>query len=304
MLKGQKPEKKEKRLKMFVYGMAGVGKTLAALRFPNSYIIDTEKGTDFYHDTISKSGSAVLQTTNPDDVKEELKALLTTKHQYKTLIIDPITQIYNAVQEKWTKLFEKYSKTQKDSEVQDFGMRYWSKVKSEFKAIQRLILALDMNVIITSHQKDVYGQGFNKIGVTYDSMKGEDYLYDLVFRIDRRGDQRVAVKIKERADIGAEKFPASFEWTYENFCKFYGKEIVEKESIPVELADKGTVDRVRNLVNMLRIDESVIEKWYEKAKVSDFSEMTKSQIDSCEKYLNNMIEKINPADKPKKGAKK
>ena len=109
MLKGTKPEKKEKRLKMFVFGQAGVGKTLAALRFPYSYIVDTEKGTDFYHETINRSNSTVLQTTNPDDVKEELKALLTTKHPYKTLIIDPVTQIYNAVQEKWTKLFEKHA---------------------------------------------------------------------------------------------------------------------------------------------------------------------------------------------------
>ena len=47
-LRAKAPEVKEKRLKLFVYGPAGVGKTVAALQFPNSYLIDTEKGSDFY----------------------------------------------------------------------------------------------------------------------------------------------------------------------------------------------------------------------------------------------------------------
>ena len=207
VLKAKSPEKKEKRLKLFLFSPAGFGKTTCAIQFPKAYIIDTEKGTDFYAETIQKQGSVVLQTNNPDEIKDELKALLTEKHEYRTLIIDPITQIYNAVQEKWTKIFEKHSRTEKDAEVQDFGMRYWSKVKSEFKSIQRIILALDMNVIVTSHQKDVYGAGFSKIGVTFDSMKGDDYLFDLIFRLDKVGEKRLAYTVKERAEVGKNKFP-------------------------------------------------------------------------------------------------
>ncbi|MFA5321191.1 MAG: AAA family ATPase [Smithella sp.] len=300
-LKAKKPENVEKRLKMFLYGEAGVGKTLAALQFPNAYIIDTEKGTDFYSETIKKNNSVVLQTNLPDDVRTEIKELLTTKHEYRTLIIDPITQIYNALQEKWTRVFEKNAKTQKESEIQDFGMRYWQKVKAEFKSLQRLILALDMNVIITSHQKDVYAAGFNKVGVTYDSMKGEDYLYDLVFRMDRRGDKRVAVTIKERADMGSAKFPESFEWSYENFLKYYGKEIIEREAAPSALADIGTVRRVENMINMLKMDEDVINKWMTKADVDSFSEMTQEQIVKCEEYLNKKLAELTGE---KKGLKK
>jgi hypothetical protein len=44
MLRGKKPEAINKRLKMFMYGGAGAGKTTAAIQFPNSYIIDCEKG--------------------------------------------------------------------------------------------------------------------------------------------------------------------------------------------------------------------------------------------------------------------
>lgn len=289
-LKAIKPKVKEKRLKMFVYGQAGVGKTLAALQFPNSYVIDTEKGTDFYATTINKQNSVVLQTLNPDDIKEEIRQLLTTRHNYKTLIIDPITQVYNATQEKWTRTFEKHSKDPKSKEIQDFGMRFWAKVKGDFKGLQRLLLSLDMNVIVTAHQKDVYGTGFNKIGVTFDSMKGDDYFFDLIFRIDRKADKRVAVTVKERADLSKNRFPEEFEWSYDNFCKFYGKQIIEKESTPIEMATPEQVEKIQQLVEIVNVDQTVIDKWFTKADVDEWNEMTGEQISKCIEYVQKKLD--------------
>lgn len=291
-LKAKKPEVKEKRLKMFVFGPAGVGKTTAALQFPKSYIIDTERGTDFYADSINKAKSVVLHTLNPDEIKEELKALLTEKHEYKTLIIDPITQVYNATQEKWTRVFEKHAKTEKDAEVQDFGMRFWGKVKGDFKSVQRLMLALDMNVIITSHQKDVYGTGFNKVGVTYDSMKGDDYLFDLVFRVERKNGSLMAYKVKERAEIGKEKFPAEFEWSYANFLKYYGKEIIEKEAAPVVMATDEQVDKVQKLLEIVKVPEETVNSWFLKADVGEWPEMNGEQITKVIDFLQKKIDGI------------
>jgi GTPase SAR1 family protein len=298
-LKGVKPEKKEKRLKMFVYGPAGIGKTTAAIQFPNSYVVDTEKGTDFYSETINKSSSAVFQSANPDDIYAEIRELLTTKHQYKTLIIDPITHVYNATQEKWTRIFEKNSKTSKDSDIQDFGMRYWSKIKGEFKGLERLILALDMNVICTAHQKDVYGSNFSKLGVTFDSMRGDDYLFDLIFRIEKRGTDRIAICEKERADMGKQKFPAEFIWSYENFCKYYGREIIEKESVPVVLASPEQVDTIQKLISALNVDEATITKWFVKADVEKFSEMNGDTIQKCIDVLNKKIDELKNTDSKK-----
>lgn len=306
-LKATKPEVKEKRLKMFVYGPAGVGKTVASLQFPDAYIIDCEKGTDFYANLINKQNSARLQTLNPDEIREEVKSLLTEKHHYKTLIIDPITQIYNAIQEKWNRIFEKHAKTEKDKEVQDFGMRYWGKVKGEFKGLQRMIIALDMNVIITSHQKDVYGGNFSKVGVTFDSMRGDDYLFDLVFRIEKRGEQRVAITEKERAEPGMQKFPAEFEWSYKNFLKFYGKDIIEKEATPVAMATVQQVNKIKELVEIVKIDDSDIEKWFTKADVNEWEEMTSDQIEKCIKFVEKKLASLSKdevaEEKPKKKGK-
>jgi hypothetical protein len=277
---------------MFVFGPAGVGKTTAALQFPKSYIIDTEHGTDFYSESINRAKSVVFHTLNPDEIKEELKALLAEKHDYKTLIIDPITQVYNATQEKWTRVFEKHAKTEKDAEVQDFGMRFWGKVKGDFKSVQRLMLALDMNVIITSHQKDVYGTGFNKVGVTYDSMKGDDYLFDLVFRVERKNGSLMAYKVKERAEIGKEKFPAEFEWSYANFLKYYGKEIIEKDAAPVLMATEEQVEKVQKLLEIVKVRDEEVNSWFLKADVSDWSEMNGEQITKVIDFLEKKINGI------------
>lgn len=295
-MKAKKPEAVEKRLKLFMFGPAGVGKTWAAIQFPNAVIIDTEKGTDFYANTINKQGSVVFQSNNPDEIREELLELLTTKHEYKTLVIDPVTQVYNAIQEKWTRIFQKTIKDPNAAEVQDFGMRFWGKVKSEMKAIQRILLALDMNVIITSHQKDVYGTGFSKVGVTFDSMRGDDYLFDLIFQIEKRGADRISKTIKERAEVGHAKFPEEFAWSYENFLKFYGQEVIERESAPILMATTEQVEKLEKIVKVINLDQEIIEKWYSKAGVESFTEMTQEQISKCIDYVEKKLEELKPSE--------
>ena len=287
-LKGKKPEAMEKRLKLFLYGPAGVGKTTAALQFPKSYVIDMEKGTDYYSESMNKSGSAVFQTISGDDIKAEIKALLTEKHDYRTLVIDPVTQLYNALQDKWTRIFEKNAKGDA-AEIQDFGMRYWGRVKSEYKSIQRMLLSLDMNVIITSHQKDVYGAGMQKIGVGPDSMKGDQYVFDLVFRLDNVNGKRVAFTEKERAEIGKNKFPESFEWSYDNFTKFYGKDVIERASAPVAMATPLQVQEVTRLLEIIKIEDEKISDWFTKADVETWDEMKFETIQKCIDFLKTKI---------------
>lgn len=282
-LKAIKPTMKEQRLKMFVYGPAGVGKTIGAIKFPNSYIIDTERGTNFYANIINESNSVVLQTLDPDEIRGELNYLLTEKHSYKTLIIDPITQVYNATQEKWTKRFQKFS----TNEMQDFGIRYWGKVKGDFKSTQRLLLALDMNVIVTAHQKDLYSSDVKKIGVTFDSMKGDDYFFDIVFRVERINGDLIAFKIKERSEKIEGKFPDNFVWSYDNFCKFYGKEIIEKDSTPVLMASTEQILRIKQLITPLKDGDELIAKWFTKSGIDDWSEMNSESIQKCIDYLEN-----------------
>lgn len=289
-LKAQKPEVKEKRLKMFLFGPPGSRKTTSAIQFPKSVLIDMEKGSENYAETINKSGSVVLQTTSPDEVLEEIKALLTEKHEYKTLILDPVTIFYESTQEKWTRIFEKYTTDGKNKELQDFGMRYWGRVKSNYKSMLRMLLRLDMNIIMTAHQKDIYGSSMNKIGVGPDSMKGDNYFFDNVFQLNVSNDRAIATTIKQRSEpLYPPRFPEQFEWSYENFCKFYGKEVIEREASPVVMASEEQVARVKQLIEVIKVPDTQIEKWFTTFDVDEWEETTGEQIQKCIELMEKKV---------------
>lgn len=289
-LRGKSPDPKDKRLKMMIFGPAGIGKTTCAIQFPNSYIFDLEKGTDHYNDTIKKAGSVVFQTTNPDEVKDELKILMTEKHPYTTICIDPITILYGAIQEKWTRIFSKYADTEKATELQDFGFRYWAKVKSDYKVIMRMLLAFDGNVILTAHQKDIYGEGMKKVGFGSDSMRGDEHLFDYVFQLasNAKG-QRIALTKKERSEVGKGKFPQEFEWSYKNFQIYYGKDVLERESTPIPLATSEQVAEVKRLLSIVKVEDNWEAECLTKADVDDWNEMTAEKIAKVLKFLNDKL---------------
>lgn len=296
MLRAKKPEAIIKRLKMFLFGPAGVGKTVAAISFPSAYIIDTERGAEEYSETIARNGGVLYQESDPDEIVKEIKSLMSEKHQYKTLVIDPITCLYEAIKEKWAKKFTKQALDkgkESTAEMQDFGPLYWTRVKTEHKNILRLISRLDMNVIITSHQKDLYADGagsnLKKIGVTFDSDKKDEYFFDLVFRLENRNGVRTAIKIKERAEINAARFPVEFDWLYDNLRKFYGDSL-DKEAAPIIFASKEQVTKLQDLCNNLRLPDEEIEKWLNKANAADFSDMTTEQVQKCIDFCQKKID--------------
>lgn len=288
--KAKPPEAKNKRVKMMVFSSPGLGKTTAAINWPKAVIIDMEHGTDNYSDTIIKQGSIVLHTTNPDEVRDEIKTLLTEKHDYRTVVIDPVTILYQAIQEKWTRIFSKYADTEKATELQDFGFRYWAKVKSDYKSIMRMLLACDLNVILTAHQKDVYGEGMKKVGFGSDSMKGDEHIFDYVFQLvmDSKG-RRTAITKKERAEIGKAKFPQEFEWSYANFLIYYGKEALEREATPVPLASPDQVDEVKRLLSIVKVESDWEADVLTKADVDTWQEMTAEKIGKVLDFLNKKL---------------
>lgn len=288
-LKAKKPEEIQKRLKALFYGSAGVGKTTAAISFPKPYLIDTEKGAENsqYIKLLSDNGGAVFQTYDFIELVEEIKSLLSEKHDYKTVIIDPLTVVYNDLLDKCAAQIKRASKD-KDADGTEFG-RHYSLANKHMKHLLSLLLRLDMNVIITSHAKNEYGDNMKVLGETYDCYKKLDYLFDLVFQIRKVGKERIGIikksRIKEFPDM--DQFPFS----YESIAEKYGRDILEKESTPVNLASKDQIEEVKRLIEIMKMPEDVYQKWLDKAESDDFSEMTEDQIQKCIDLLNKKINK-------------
>jgi hypothetical protein len=277
-LRAKKPEAVEKRLKALFYGSAGVGKTMAAIQFPAPYLIDTERGAENeeYVAALDRSGGAVFQTNDFDEIVSEVKSLLSEDHQYKTLVIDPITTVYDDLIQK-----------AEAAVGTDFG-RHYGYAKKEWKRLSNLIMRLDMNVIVTAHAKNMYGDSMKVLGKTYDGPKGLDHFFDIAFCIDRRGEERVGIVTKTRM---GKKFAEGdvFPFGYEHIAKRYGGDVMERASESVELASPEQVSRARQLAEDIGFQADKVEAWLNKQGASEWSEVAADAIErfiaGCESKL-------------------
>lgn len=272
-LRGKKPAPTEKRLKALFFGEAGSGKTTTSIQFPRPYLVDTERGAenDQYVKTIAKGGGVVFQTNDFDDIVAEVTALLSEKHDFRTLIVDPITTVYDDLIEK----AERKVGT-------EFG-RHYGEAKKQWKRLGNLLMRLDMNVIVTSHQKRLYGDEMKVIGNTFDGPKGLDYLFDLVFEVGKRGKERVGTVRKTRLDT----FPEGdvFPFTYDEIAERYGRAVLERDAVPVVLADPKAVAEMLTLLETRKDGAELLDRWLTKAMADTAAEMTADAVAKCIAYL-------------------
>jgi DNA polymerase III delta prime subunit len=280
-LKGKKPTTIEKRMKALFYGPAGVGKTTAAIQFPKPYLIDTERGAenDQYVKLLNAAGGAYMFTTDADELIAEVVALLSENHPYQTLVIDPLTVVYNDLLDRAA-----------EKEGTEFG-RHKIPADRKIKHLLTLLLRVDMNVVITSHakpnwvrSKDAKGKDIAvQEGMTFDCYGRLDYLFDLVFEVGKRGKDRIGTVRKTRV----EGFPEGdiFPFCYNEIADRYGRNILERNAVPIVLA---TPEQIEELNAMLehRVDkDALIAKWLDRAEADNLHEMTEDQISKCLDYL-------------------
>jgi hypothetical protein len=275
-LRGKKPEAAEKRLKALFFGQAGAGKTTAAIQFPRPYVIDTEKGAenDQYVKAISKAGGAYWQSNDFDEIVTEVKSLLSTKHEYKTLVIDPVTTVYDDLINK-----------AEQKVGNEFG-RHYGEAKKQWKRLVNLLSRLDMNVIITSHQKNEYGDAMKVIGKTFDGPKGLDYLFDLVFEVSKVGTQRVGIVRKSRIETLPEG--DQFPFSYDAIADKYGRSVLERDAVAIALATPEQVTEIEALLADRKNGEELRDKWLTKANADSFADMASADLEKCIAHLSGV----------------
>ena len=101
-LKAKDPSTAEpSKPKCVIFGKSGAGKTWFSLSFPNVYLIAPEDGANRAHYTerLKAGGGVYLGTEDGaldfETVIDQVKALATEKHQFKTLVIDSVTKLFN-----------------------------------------------------------------------------------------------------------------------------------------------------------------------------------------------------------------
>jgi len=303
MLKAKKPKDanevgKERKPKFMVSGKAGVGKTMFALEFPNVYYIDSEGGAvrEQYQKKLIENGGAYMGkdegSQNIKNIIEEIKELATTKHDYKTLVIDSFSHIYNLE-----------AAIAEERVGNDFG-KDKKEANRPTRQLIRWLESLDMTVILIAHQKEkwsrVNGQLVNE-GTTFDGFDKLEFILDLWIEIKKdKGSRKRTYEVKKsriESFIEGTENPLG----YQEFAELYGKAIIEKEAVPVNLAMPEQVETLNTMLKLVTIPADTVEKWKTKCGVENFDEMTSEQIQKCIDYVKGKVEEISPA--PKAGKK-
>jgi hypothetical protein len=275
-LRAKQPEPQSRRLKLFMYGEAGVGKTTAACQMPKPYIIDSERGTDNYSDLINGVGGAVLQTTDIDDVVDEVRLLSVEPHDYLTLVVDPITPLY----------FDLVDKC--EAKVGSDWGRHYGEANKTMKRLVNLLMRLDMNVVITAHAKPVYGDEQKRIGITFDAWKRLDYIFDLVLELRRNSPtKRVATVVKTRI----ETFPDGdrFDWGYEVLAERYDPKEMERAAEALEVSSGEQCQALADLAKRMVDGEDFIGKCLRKAGVDTLTDLTSEQADFMIEHIRKTL---------------
>jgi GTPase SAR1 family protein len=287
-LKAKAPEMvKPGKIKAVLYGISGVGKTTLALSFPTPYYFDVEGGAKGpqYRELLKKSGGAYMGpedgTLSFDTLIDQMQALATEKHPYKTLIVDSMTKLFQT-----TIAVEQERLGDRDA----FG----ASKKPAVAAMRRMVMwatRLDMNIWFICHETAEWGMDKSgqrtEIGRVADVWDKLIYELDLAVQAVKRGPQRLAVVKKSRITT----FPdgETFNLEYGEFAARQGKEIIEGESEVVTLALPEQVADIKKLLEIVKISDEEIQKGFEKAGVSKWEEMTKEQ---AEKWLTFLKKKI------------
>jgi hypothetical protein len=288
-LKAKPPEMTNPgKMKGMIFGPSGVGKTWFSLTFPKPYFIDCEGGADLkhYQERLKQSGGAYLGPQDGslsfEEVIDQVKALATEKHGYKTLVIDSITKLFQtAIADEQERLGDKDA----------FG----ASKKKAVQFMRRLvswIAKIDMNVWLVSHETTEWGLNSKsgmreEIGKMADVWDKLTYELDLTIKADKRGNSRVGIVRKTRL-IG---FPDAdtIDLDYSSFAERFGKDFVEGDVRVLKLASPEDVAEVNRLLDLVKISQEEIDKWFKKADVESWEDMSEEQIKKTISFIKSKL---------------
>lgn len=275
--------------KILIFGKPGVGKTWTSLDFPNVYYIDTEGGADLAHytDKLEKSGGVYFGpeqgSLSFDSVLEQIQALATEEHSFKTVVIDSITKIFN---------IEVTKEAERLGEKNAFGADKKPAI-AQMRRLVSWIQRLDMNVILVAHEKPMWGTDAKgertEIGVTFDCWDKLEYELHLCLNIVKAGPNRLA-KVKKSRLLG---FPdaSTSPWSFADFAERYGKDVIQKKSTALVLTTAEQLAELKSLLDIVKLPDGTMEKWLTAGNVSSFEEM---DSDKVAKIIAHLKEKYIP----------
>ena len=288
-LRAKPPITKASRFQALVYSNRGVGKTHFCCSFPNAYYIDTEGLESFDHFTnmLKKNKSDIIRLNDISEIIKEVKDLMSTKHSYKTIIIDSITFPIHLMANMEAERLAKGGK-----EGTEFGANL-AKVKRLTFELGMLLTRADLNVIITAHEKTKYEKNV-EVGKSSDVNEKMEFSLGTVIHLRRLGE-------KVKAFIEKSRYPElktfeliDFDNGYETLCDRLGRNLFEREVKLEELATPEQIEEFKRLVTLLNVPDEVQQKYIINARGTTIEQMN---AEIMQKTINHLKSKVSGESK-------
>ena len=194
-------------LKVMVWGESGSGKSRFALSAPNPLVVDLEGSTrlyagefDFWKAEIDKNNEQACNSATL--TKNLIKEILNGEYQDRqTLIIDPVTDLLDCIEEICSKEYEKTIGKKVDTLNAVQKTKWYAYRRETSRKILNQLKDIPMNLILVARAKSVWDTKDGKmqpVGVTYDALEIVEYLMDIVIQLEKNGEETRAIVKKSR----------------------------------------------------------------------------------------------------------
>lgn len=287
-LKAKKPVLKEQRFKAVIYANRGVGKTHLCCSFPDTYFIDTEglESHEHFVKMLINNGSDLTRINELSEIIAEVKTLLSTKHDYKTLVIDSITFPFHLLANMEADRLAKKGKG--ETEGTEFGANM-AKAKRQVFELGMLLTRLDMNVLVTAHEKTKYADG-KELGKMSDVNDKIEYALGSVINLRLLGDKVKAYIEKSRYTALPRNQFIDFDNGYEILCDKLGKSVFTKESTAESLSTKEQLEEAKRLIKVLSVPEEWLTKKIVACRAVSLDQLTEKDMQDL---INLMLNRLN-----------
>lgn len=224
-------------LKIMVWGESGSGKSRFALSSPNPIVIDLEGSTrlyteqfDFYKAEVDKTNNRASSpaTLTVNLIEEILKGEYPDR---KTLIVDPITDLLDCIEDVSAKKYEQMI-GKRVGELNQLQKTKWYAYRREMaRTVLNQLKDVPMNLILVARAKNVWDTKDGKmqpVGLTYDALDIVEYLMDIVIQLEKSGDETKAIVKKSRIGNLPKILDVKDYSSIENALKNNGKNLAEE----------------------------------------------------------------------------
>jgi hypothetical protein len=286
-LRAKPPKEEPNRFRAVIFGEPSAGKSHFVANIPGVYFIDTENLQKYqkFRDMLNNNGGHIISLNDMNEIISEIKDLLSTKHAYKTLVIDSISvpcgHLANLEVERLVKA------SVKPIEGTEFGSNV-AKPKRLTYHLGMLLARLDMNVVVTAHEKAKF-VGNQEVGKIPDVSDKLAYLMGTTIHIQNAGGKRLGRVIKSRYSELTDGETINIDNGYEFLKKRFGEEVFSREAIVEKLSTKDQLVEFTRLVNILKIPEDIQQKCLTRYSANSFDEISES---NAEKIIDSLKSKI------------